>query len=35
MFRSQENQVFIFNHPMIYQIYGVMMSIITWDRVHF
>ena len=25
----------IFNHPMIYQIYDVMMSISTWDRVHF
>ena len=36
MFRSQDIQVFVFsNHPMIYQIYDVMMSINTWDRVHF
>ena len=37
MFRSQYIQVFvcIFNHPMTYQIYNIMMSISTWDRVHF
>ena len=35
MFRSQDIPVFfIFTHPMIYQICDVMMSIITWDRVH-
>ena len=36
MFRSQDIQVFcIFNHPMIYRIYDVRMSISTWDKVHF
>ena len=25
----------IFNHPMIYQICDVMMSISTWDKAHF
>ena len=25
----------IFNHPMIYQICDAMMSISTWDMVHF
>ena len=25
----------IFNHPMIYQVCDIMMSISTWDRVHF
>ena len=34
MFRSQDIQIFVLNHPMIYQICDVMMSIITWDRVH-
>ena len=30
MFRSQDIQGFVFSqHPMVYQIYDVMMSIIT------
>ena len=32
---SRYSSFCIFNHPMIYQIYDVMMSISTWDRVHF
>ena len=36
MFHSQDIQVFVFfNHLTIYQICKVMMSISTWDRVHF
>ena len=36
IFCSQDIQVFcVFNHPMIYQIFDIMMSISTWDRVHF
>ena len=36
MFRSQDIQVFfIFDHLMTYQICDVMISISTWDRVHF
>ena len=29
MFRSQDIEDFVFNHPMIYQICDVMMSIST------
>ena len=25
----------IFNHPMIYQIYDITMSVSTWDTLHF
>ena len=32
---SRYSSFFIFNHPMIYQICNVMMSISTWDRKHF
>ena len=36
MFRSQDIQVFcIFNHPIIYQICDITMSIRTWDNLHF
>ena len=36
LFCSRDIQVFrIFKHPMIYQIRDVMMSINTWDKVHF
>ena len=36
MFRSQDIQIFcILNDLMIYQICDVMMSISTWDRLHF
>ena len=36
IFRSQDIQVFcVFNHPMIYQIFDIMMSIGTWDRTPF
>ena len=35
MFRSQDSSFCIFNHPVIYQINGVTMSISTWDKVHF
>ena len=32
---SRYSSVCIFNHSMIYEICDVIMSIITWDRVHF
>ena len=32
---SRYSSFCIFNHPMIYQICYVMVSISTWDRVHF
>ena len=32
---SRYSSFCIFNNPMIYQICDVMMSIITWDRVHY
>ena len=32
---SRYSSFFIFNHPMIYQICDVMMSISTQDKVHF
>ena len=35
MFHSLDIQVCIFNHSMIYQISDLMMSISTWNRVHF
>ena len=35
MFRSQDTGFCIFNHPMIYQISDVTMSISTWGKVHF
>ena len=36
MFRSQDIKVFfIFDHPIIYQIYDIMMGISTRDRVRF
>ena len=36
MFLSRGIQFFcIFNHPVIYQICDVVMSISTWDRAHF
>ena len=36
MFRSRDILSFcIFNHPMIYQICDVILSISTWDRLHF
>ena len=36
MFRFKDIQIFcIFNHPMTYQIYDVIMSISTEDGVHF
>ena len=34
MFRSQDTQVSIFDHPRIYQICDVMTSISTWGKVH-
>ena len=34
MFHSQESFC-VFNDPMIYQVCDVMMSISTWNRVHF
>ena len=35
-FRSQDIQVSVFfNHPMIYRICDVTISISTWDKVHF
>ena len=33
MFGCQD--ICIFNYPMIYQIFDEMISISTWDRVHF
>ena len=37
MFRFQDIQVFVFltTYPMIYQICDIVMSISTWDRMHF
>ena len=32
---SRYSRFCIFNHPMIYQICDVIMSISTWDKVHF
>ena len=32
---SSSSSFSIFNHPIIYQICDIMMSISTWDRVHF
>ena len=32
---SKYSSFCIFSHPMIYQICDVMISITTWDRVHF
>ena len=32
---SRYSSFYIFNHPLIYQISDVTMSISTWDKVHF
>ena len=35
MSRTQDIKFLFFNHPMIYQNCDVIVSISTWDRVHF